>query len=98
MKAFGSRNPSVYEDFCQFPFLIKNEILEKPISERTFVDNNSVEFYAISSGTSKHPVPAIIPHTERSYTETDLNGYDKIKKEGKIKTMLLLNGINSSLI
>lgn len=98
MSIFGSRNPTIYEDFSQFPFLTKNEILEKPITDRTFVDKNSIEFYAISSGTSKHPVPAIIPHTERSYIETELNGYDKIKKEGKIKTMLLLNGINSSLV
>ena len=98
MHLFGSRNPEIYEEFSRFPFLTKNEILDRPIVERTYADPRSIQLYAISSGTSKHAIPTIIPHTVRNYHELDCHGYANIKKDGPINLMLLLNGVNSSLI
>ena len=77
---FNTTNLTDYANFSSLPFLFKNDILSAPLKDRTFVDENSIKTYTISSGTSKNPIPSIMPHTVKKYKEIGANKYDQIKK------------------
>ncbi len=50
-----------YEDFQKISFLIKDDILSSSIKEKTFIEEDEVIRYKISSGTSNKKLFTIIP-------------------------------------
>jgi phenylacetate-CoA ligase len=58
-------NINTYEDFCRIPMLTKDEILALPLSKRYFVPVEEAVRYSISSGTSSHNKPLILPHIKK---------------------------------
>ncbi|MDD2487776.1 MAG: hypothetical protein PHS92_05415 [Candidatus Gracilibacteria bacterium] len=72
------QNYSDYDNFCKLPFLVKNDIITTKIKDRTFVSEDQIKMYSSSSGTSKNPIPSIIPHDRFGYDGSpDFPGLDK---------------------
>ncbi|EKE18491.1 MAG: hypothetical protein ACD_9C00318G0003, partial [uncultured bacterium] len=61
-----------FEDFQKIPFLEKSELLETRVSERTFVEDSDVSYFSFSSGTTKSPLPLIMPRMQEEYNSDDL--------------------------
>lgn len=54
---------SSWEDFQKIPLLNKDEFSGLDISKRTFVSIDNIAYYSISSGTTNHRKPTVIPHS-----------------------------------
>gem|GEM_PF-599288 len=56
-----------YDDFQKIPFLKKEEFALLSIDERTFVPENEIKYFSVSSGTSNTKKPTILPHSDFNF-------------------------------
>jgi phenylacetate-CoA ligase len=77
------------KDFQKIPYLTKDEILATPLSNRIFVPPEEIVRYNISSGTTRHNKPLIIP--QNNAMKGAKNGvFDLYTKHGLNKLMVLM--------
>lgn len=85
----GIKEIKSIDDLQKIPFLTKDEILSVPIEKRIFTDKKNIARYSISSGTTNHKKPLIIPHLNITRT-FDLCPNEITKKTGAKKIFILL--------
>jgi len=79
-----------YDSFTKLPFLTKDELLDKELSEITMVPQDEISYYSIASGTTFKNKPLILPHDNiRNKINTDLFS-EKLLKGKKPKKILIL--------
>lgn len=89
---------SSYGDFKKIPFLDKDEFLNVPIEKRTFVPEEQVGRYTISSGTTNQQKPAIIPNFPSGYDLAEkYKANDEQRKSAGAKRVIVLWPVLSSI-
>jgi phenylacetate-coenzyme A ligase PaaK-like adenylate-forming protein len=73
-----------YQDFCQIPFLEKDEIFNTHLSNRFFVKKDDIERYTFSSGTSNNNKVLIVPRIKVELTKNPQKAFEVVIQSKKI--------------
>jgi len=87
-----SKQLNSYEDFQKIPLLEKDEFAALPLDKKTFVPEEKIAYYSISSGTTKSLKPTILPHSS-FYLDNFKKYYideEQAKKMNAKKILLLI--------
>ena len=77
-------NISSYDDFAKIPFLLKNDFLAVGAKNITFVPDEELVSYSVSSGTTSYNKPSLIP-----WAKEPAVGGENAAKHGIRKLLLL---------
>jgi phenylacetate-CoA ligase len=67
-----------YKDFQKIPLLKKDELISTPLDKRSYVPEDKLKYYTLTSGTTNKKRPLIMPHSySGNFFNKNVNTFDE---------------------